>query len=190
MAPARARNAATTRHSILVAATRRFLQDSYECVGLRDIAGAVGVDVALVSRYFGSKEELFREVLRGEREDKLPLDGDARDLPVRLAAIVLETDSENEREHVERLMIILRSASSPKAAEIVRDALRHDILEPFAELIQGRNPALRASFIMAVFMGITMVRTVMQVGPLCDADRDIVRVKVKQLFEAALSEAS
>ena len=106
------------------------------------------------------------------------------------AAIVLETDSENERGHVERLMIILRSASSPKAAEIVRDALRHDILEPFAELIQGRNPALRASFIMAVFMGITMVRTVMQVGPLCDADRDIVRVKVKQLFEAALSEAS
>ena len=50
MAPARARNAATTRHSILVAATRRFLQDSYECVGLRDIAGDVGVDVALVSR--------------------------------------------------------------------------------------------------------------------------------------------
>ena len=130
MAPVRARNAAATRHSILVAATRRFLQDSYECVGLRDIAGDVGVDVALVSRYFGSKEELFREVLRG------------------------------------------------------------DILEPFAELIQGRNPALRASFIMAVFMGITMVRTVMQVGPLCDADRDIVRVKVKQLFEAALSEAS
>ena len=35
-----------------------------------------------------------------------------------------------------------------------------------------------------------LVRTVMQVGPLCDADRDIVRVKVKQLFEAALSEAS
>src|SRR3546814_4650837 len=69
--PARTRNAAATRHAILLAATGRFLQDSYECVGLRDIARDAGIDVALVSRYFGSKEELFAQVLRGEGEEKI-----------------------------------------------------------------------------------------------------------------------
>ena len=37
-----ARNAATTRQSILDAARRQFARDSYENVGVRDIAGEVG----------------------------------------------------------------------------------------------------------------------------------------------------
>lgn len=186
---ARPRNATTTRHAILAAAAQRFLQDSYECVGLRDIARDAGVDVALVSRYFGSKEELFHQVLRGDRDDKEPLEGDPTDLPARLADLMLDKGCENDRDNVERLLIILRSASSPKAAEVVRGALRHDMLEPFAELIGGRNAALRASFVMAVFMGTTILRTVMQVGPLCEEDRGLVRRKLEQLFEAALCEA-
>ena len=62
----RQRNAAATREAILRAARCHFLTDSYESVGLRDIAGAACVDVALVGRYFGGKEELFRQVLRGD----------------------------------------------------------------------------------------------------------------------------
>lgn len=188
LGPGRTRNAAATRQAILIAATRRFLQDSYECVGLRDIARDAGVDVALVSRYFGSKEELFQEVLRGDREGKLPLDGNSTDLPARLADLMLDNGCATDRNDVERLLIILRSASSPKAAEIVRESLRHDVLEPFADLIGGRNAPVRASFAMAIFMGTTILRTVMQVGPLCEEDRGIVRRKLEQLFEAALSE--
>ena len=186
---ARPRNATTPRHAILPPAAQLFLQDSYECVGLRDIARDAGVDVALVSRYFGSKEELFHQVLRGDRDDKEPLEGDPTDLPARLADLMLDKGCENDRDNVERLLIILRSASSPKAAEVVRGALRHDMLEPFAELIGGRNAALRSSFVMAVFMGTTILRTVMQVGPLCEEDRGLVRRKLEQLFEAALCEA-
>jgi AcrR family transcriptional regulator len=59
----RPRNAAATRAAILEAATGRFAAESYEQVGMRDIARDVGVDPALISRYFGSKEELFRAVL-------------------------------------------------------------------------------------------------------------------------------
>jgi AcrR family transcriptional regulator len=185
--PARARNAAATRHAILVAASRRFLQDSYECVGLRDIARDAGVDVALVSRYFGNKEELFGEVLLRDGDQEL-LNGDPVDLPARLADLLLDRGCENDRDNIERLLIILRSASSPKAAEIVRGALRDDMLEPFAGLIGGRNAGLRASFATAICMGTTVLRTVMQVGPLCEGDREIVRRKLIHLFEAALAE--
>ena len=59
MATERPRNAAQTRADILDAARRRFATDGYEPTTLRTIAADVGVDAALVSRYFGSKQDLF-----------------------------------------------------------------------------------------------------------------------------------
>lgn len=55
----RPRNAAQTRSDILAAARRRFADEGYDRTTLRAIAGDVGVDAALVIRYFGSKQELF-----------------------------------------------------------------------------------------------------------------------------------
>ena len=183
----RTKNAAATRQAMLVAARRRFLQESYENVGLRDIAGDVGVDVALVGRYFGSKEALFREVLRGEAEEKFPPDLDPRDLPARLTALVTEHDSEHDRENVERLLIILRSASSPVAAEIVREALHDNVLTPLASMLRGPDAEERASVALAILMGSTVLRTVMSVEPLCQEECRI-GPKLTQLFETALSE--
>ena len=50
----RARNADATRADILTAARNRFGADGFERTTLRAIAGDVGVDPALVIRYFGS----------------------------------------------------------------------------------------------------------------------------------------
>ena len=52
-----------TRQAILDVARERFTAHSYDDVGMRDIAREVGVDAALVSRYFGSKEDLFTAAL-------------------------------------------------------------------------------------------------------------------------------
>lgn len=183
----RAKNAAATRQAMLVAARRRFLQESYENVGLRDIAGEVGVDVALVSRYFGSKEELFKEVLRGDGDGKFPLDLAAPDLPARLAGLVLEHDGKQDRQKIERLLIILRSASSPNAAEIVRNAFQNDVLAPLAARLEGPEAEERASLALAILMGSTILRTVMAVEPLCQRDCAIAP-RMTSLFEAALAE--
>jgi DNA-binding transcriptional regulator YbjK len=59
----RKRDAAATRAALLVAATARFVSETYDNVSLRTIAADAGVDVSLVSRYFGGKEELFKAVL-------------------------------------------------------------------------------------------------------------------------------
>ncbi|RYY95332.1 MAG: TetR/AcrR family transcriptional regulator, partial [Alphaproteobacteria bacterium] len=55
---ARKRNAITTRAALLAAATGRFMREGYDSVSLREIASDAGVDVSLVSRYFGGKDEL------------------------------------------------------------------------------------------------------------------------------------
>ena len=55
----RPRNAAQTRADIVAAARRRFATEGYERTTLRAVAADVGVDAALVIRYFGSKQDLF-----------------------------------------------------------------------------------------------------------------------------------
>src|ERR1700737_4259942 len=59
MASQRSRNATRTRADILAAARLRFGSDGYERTTLRAVAADVGVDPALVIRYFGSKQDLF-----------------------------------------------------------------------------------------------------------------------------------
>jgi AcrR family transcriptional regulator len=174
---------------MLDAARARFLQESYENVGLRDIAGAVGVDVALVSRYFGSKEELFRAVLGpGKNTEILPPDLPNEEIPRYLARLFVQ-QGEDANENVERLMIILRSASSPAASQIVRQTLREDVLQPIAQKLGGEGAWLRASTSMAVWMGMTIMRTVMSVEPLCTRESEVER-RMEQLFEAALAETA
>lgn len=184
----RVRNAAVTRQAMLVAARRRFLEESYENVGLRDIAGEVGVDVALVNRYFGSKEELFKEVLREGKSEKFDLARLAGDLPAFLAGVATDPDGEEDHVHLARLLIILRSASSPQAAEIVRSTVEDDMLRPFARLLGGAEAERRASLAMALMMGTTIMRSILCVHAIEDGDRAAIRGRLKGMFEAALSE--
>jgi AcrR family transcriptional regulator len=178
--------ATTTRGEILCAARQRFLAESYENVGLRDIAGDVGVDVALVSRYFGSKDNLFREVLRGDEEDKFRLDIPAGELPRYLVSLIAEKGNGGEREHVEKLLILLRSASSPAASGIVRDAVQGDVLEPLARILDGPDAAQRASLILSILLGTTVLQTIMAMEP-CSGDDAGLRNRLVRLFETALS---
>ncbi len=64
MHPPRAResSAAGTRSALLEAAAVRFGRYGYDGASVRDIARDAGVDAALVYRYFGSKDALFRLV--------------------------------------------------------------------------------------------------------------------------------
>src|ERR1700749_4646655 len=59
MSTKRPRNAAQTRADIPREARRRFATEGFERTTLRAIAADVGVDAALVIRYFGSKQDLF-----------------------------------------------------------------------------------------------------------------------------------
>lgn len=184
----RGKSAAATRQALLAAARSRFLEESYENVGMREIAGDVGVDVALVSRYFGSKEDLFREVLGVEgKKEILPPTIQHDEIPGYLAALFLEQNGDLNK-NVESLLIILRSASSPAASQIVREALRRDVLSPLAERLGGDSPEMRASTSMAVWMGMTIMRTIMAVEPLRECGVEIQQ-RMRLLFEAALSDA-
>ena len=186
MIPPRPKNAAATREAMLAAARRRFLQESYDNVGLREIASDVGVDVSLIGRYFGSKEQLFRAVLRHGKVDPFRNDIAAAELPSYLASLAVPDSPGSESQHIERLQIILRSASSPKASTIVREAFHEDVMVPVADLLKGEDACTRASLAISVLTGTTILRAIMGVDSLCDCDREAVRADIARLLELAL----
>ena len=61
--PAKKTASATVREQILASAKRLFAERGREGVSVRDIVNDVGVNVSLVSYYFGGKDELYREFL-------------------------------------------------------------------------------------------------------------------------------
>ena len=68
----RRRDAASTRQLLLDAARRRFARDGYAATTVRDIADDAGVNVALISRYFDSKEGLFEACLAAAVDELAP----------------------------------------------------------------------------------------------------------------------
>ena len=59
----RPRDAEATREAILASARRAFAQAGYDGAGVREIAAGAGVTAMMVNRYFGSKEQLFADVV-------------------------------------------------------------------------------------------------------------------------------
>lgn len=183
--PPPVRNAAATREAILLAAKQRFLADSYDAVALREIAGDVGVDVSLIGRYFGSKEQLFRAVLRHGKAKLEDAEMSAADLPAYMASLAVP-DADGDCGHIERLQIILRSASSPKASEIVRSAFQEDVLHPIARLLPGEEAEMRATLAMSVLSGTTIMRAIMGVHTYAQCDCTSMRDDLEELLRVAL----
>lgn len=181
----RARNAAATRQAMLEAARRQFARESYENVGLREIAGEVGVDPALVCRYFGSKEALFREVLRHPDESQFLAGVTAETLPDYFADLLTEAEEHESAAKAEWLLIVLRSSSSSRASEMVGDTMREGVLEPVARILGGEGAEMRASLVLAVLLGGAVMRT-MRIEGLDCGEGGRLREKLVELLAAAV----
>ena len=136
---ARRRNAEATRAAILDAARGRFACEGYDRAGLREIAADAGVDAALVSRYFGGKDELFAAVLASTANAEELFHGTRREFAERMARMMVREPQSDTK--MDCILIMLRSASSERAAEANRRFGDIHFFEPMAEWIGGELSA-------------------------------------------------
>jgi AcrR family transcriptional regulator len=157
-----------------------FLAEGYDRVTLRAIADAAGVDVALVSYYFGSKKGVFGAVLQltanpAELVGAL-LDGDVRTLPQRLlrTAIVAWDNPETGAP----LVALIRSAAQDDVlATLVREGVQREIVDKVADRIGGRDARKRASAFGSQMVGLIYARYVIGIEPLASMTVDeLVRI--------------
>lgn len=153
----RPRNAAATRTAILTAARTRFIERAYEQVGLRTIANDVGVDPALIPRYFGSKEGLFAEVLASTTADPMDvLGGDRASFGTRVAREFLDP-SRRSTEPMAFIQIATRSSASPTAGKLIHRHIEKHFMAPFTAWLSGKHASETAWVAACVMTGVVVM---------------------------------
>jgi AcrR family transcriptional regulator len=180
----RKRNAMVTRAALLAAATERFVREGYDSVSLREIASDAGVDVSLVSRYFGGKEELFAEVLAECPSGADMFEGDPSDFGERLATKIVFDEQANK--DLNCLLIILRSASSPKAREAIQKSGQERFFGPIENWLGGPDARVRARLIADIVMGVTIDRVISDDLGLDDEAREAFRARLARTLQSAI----
>jgi AcrR family transcriptional regulator len=181
----RPRNAAGTRLAILEAAQALFARDGYDDVGMRDIARQVGVDAAMVSRYFGSKEELFAEALRACKGDSNSLINGARDDFGRRIAHELIYEPAN-CDKLRGLLIMLRASGSAKATEVAQAYIVQDFMQPFEEWLGGEHAAMRARIASSLVMGFAVNRSLIGDLPQDEAAKTLMFERLATLLQSCI----
>jgi AcrR family transcriptional regulator len=151
----RRRDAAATRAAILRAAREAFTRLGYDGAGMREIARAADVDTRLISRYFGSKEGLFAEVVDLVYEKSLMLTPDMIDQ----VACALLTDMDEAAS--DGLLLTLRSASNARAAAIMRDSIERKYQRRLADALPGPDAEGRAALLVSICSGVLLSKTLL-----------------------------
>jgi len=154
----------------LSAARRRFLEDGYDRVTMRSVAADAGVDVALISYYFGSKKGLFGAAMALAANPALLLAGELtgplNSLPERVLRTVLRVWDDPETGPSLRTFFdaIVRD---PHVARTFREVIEQEMLPALAARLGGDADATRrASVATSQLAGMIFSRYILCVEPL------------------------
>lgn len=184
--PKRVRNAAATREAILHSAVIAFTRHGYDGVGVREIAQSAGVTAMLVNRYFGSKEQLFTEAVDTAFAPRTVLSDNPATLAGDVAARLVDRTAP-ESEHLDPFLLMLRSASNPRAAEIVRAGVERHAGRYLSELLGGPDADERAMLAHSVIAGFWLMRKMLGSTALVLADPVELTHRLEALLVVALS---
>lgn len=187
----RRRDAARTRQLLLTAARHRFTEDGYAATTVRDIAEDAGVNVALISRYFQSKEGLFEECLAAAVDELKRAASTVTGSHQVADAIARQAVGADPQGHLLRLL--LRSSGDDRAEQ-----MRIGILRTFGERLAtaaGWHPddpdtaalLLRAQLVLATAVGIAVLRRSPGLTPLDTATEADLAVPLRHLVDALLN---
>nr|WP_232425174.1 TetR family transcriptional regulator [Pseudofrankia inefficax] len=164
-----------TRGRVLEIARRRFLADGYRAVTLRSVATEAGVDVALISYFFGSKRGLFGAALglAANPADllRLALPGDRATMPERvLRTLVTAWD---DPENGPRLRVLATTVvQEPEFARMFRELVQREMTEQMAQYIGGADAPARAAVFTTQLAGVIFARYLLRLEPIASLSAD------------------
>ncbi|MFT4030156.1 MAG: TetR family transcriptional regulator [Protaetiibacter sp.] len=173
----------STKEAIREAAAKLFPVHGYVGTSVRDIASEAGVDAALVIRHFGSKEELFLEIMRLDEEQQPPLDGPVEQLGEHFIDYVLGAG-----EQVRGVFLaLIRASDSEGVAPRLRDIHDTAFVAPLRSRLEGPDAELRARLAAALVGGLLYSLWVVGDEALLAADRSEVVRRYGALLQALIT---
>jgi AcrR family transcriptional regulator len=177
-----------TKDLIRKAARERFLSRGYGDSSMRSIAADAGVDVALVSYYFGSKRGLFNAAMSLTVSPaemlEVALEGDLETVPTRMlrGMLALWDDPESGPP----LIALLRAAANdPAMSRLAAEMVEREIVARLAARIGGEDSLERAAALCAQMAGLIFSRYLLRLEPIASMPADdIIRVLEPSLVDA------
>ncbi|WNV86300.1 TetR/AcrR family transcriptional regulator [Umezawaea sp. Da 62-37] len=169
----RRRDAAATRAALLAAARELMAKHGVEGTSTRDVAAAAGVNQALVYRYFGSKEKLFAEVVKGGAEGS---ESEIATTPLPDLPHVLLTRA---LEHVAApgtgsLSALVTAANDDTVRAHIRERIENSFGAKLAPRLEGQDVELRAELLAALITGIGFLRGKIGTPAISAADQELL----------------
>lgn len=153
-----------TKARILHAAAVKFSQKSYDNTSTREIGELAKANIGLLNRYFGSKEELFRQAVIPALTVAPNLTDDRSKTAEHLGTITMQK-AKTGTEEFDPMKAILLSLGSDTAGPMIREALTTKVIGEIRDHIGGKDAETRAALIAAILFGVDAIFRVMEVGP-------------------------
>lgn len=166
--------ASDTRALILAAARASFAAKGFGGTTIRGVAGAAGVDAALVHHYFGSKDDLFMASL------DIPVD--PRSLLAPMVAEGPEGAAErflgvflsvwDDPEVQPSLLAVARAVMDPASQRLLSDGFLPVVILPVGQALGIDRPEHRMPLVASQVVGLILLRYVLRVEPLASMESD------------------
>jgi AcrR family transcriptional regulator len=175
----RADRTAAMKERVRRAASGLFLEKGFAATSVREIAARAGVDPANISRYFGSKEGLFLDVIVPPESIGKLMEGPLETLAQDYVRFLLDA---REGEHGAIFAALLRTSERPE----VGDALRAHTVSLFTDRLvprlQGENAPLRAHLFASSLTGLQISLWVAHDHVLLEAETEaLIRILAPSL---------
>lgn len=185
----RVRDPEMHRQAIVDAAAAAFAEYGYQRATLRDIAARAGVTHGLVTRHFGTKEQLFLAAVPGTRDLAHVAEGPLDTLPERIAAGYV--DRMERASGTDPFVTLLRSAagSSDAAAARLFLAMEEAAADVYQRLLGPAALESAVPFLAALLIGVTFSRYVVRRGALAQMSSAQLRQHLEDAVRGLLGSA-
>ncbi len=181
-----------TREAVLGAARAAFAERGFEGASIRGIAGAAGVDPALVHHYFGTKDDLFLAAVQA------PVD------PDELLPVVLTAPPDQRGAAVVRMVLrVWDGPTRPAILALVRSAVNHEwsarllrefVLTKVVRRVVGsfddmpvEEREARGALVASQVIGLVMTRYVLKMEPVASASHESLAAAVGPTIQRYLT---
>jgi AcrR family transcriptional regulator len=156
---------------------------------VREIARGAGVTAMLVNRYFGSKEKLFAEVVADTMAAPIILTPEVLGAaePGLAIAMALVGLTASDATPLDGFLIMLRSASSERAAGIARIEIERHHQKTMASALKGKFAPQRAGVVLSIVAGLQVMRQMIGLSALAKADPNALARVLAPLFQTLLA---
>ncbi|TCN49029.1 TetR family transcriptional regulator [Rhodococcus sp. SMB37] len=151
----RRRTSEETRRLILDAAGLAFATRPYREITLKDIAEDAGVSAPLIIKYFGSKEQLYDELVDFKAAAELLYEGPFENLAERMVAIFAR---QSARHKPLSMALLFMSGSSEESNRKLRENYSSQMIDALVAQMRGPDARIRAELVFSMLLGVAFMR--------------------------------